>query len=147
MCGIVGITTFWLCGLGAIPGVTAVVLGGVALTTAKRRDDRQGRGMAIGGIVTGAIAVVASIGFVAAIGFSSDRGPNLDTSPRTGPSTSSAGTEYQGGLNTDPRDGTCDQERFLQDPDCEGEMFTGGLNSDTPDGTCDQDRFMQDPDC
>jgi FtsH-binding integral membrane protein len=45
-----------LCGV-----LTAVILGAVALTTARRRDDRSGRGPAIGGVVTGAIAIVASI--------------------------------------------------------------------------------------
>lgn len=144
VCGITGITTFWMCGLGAIPGVTAVILGAVALTTARRRDDRSGRGPAIGGVVTGAIAIVASIGFVVAIGLGS--GTSTDTVPDSF-TPSSPGEEYRGGIDTDPADGTCDQERFLQDPDCQGEIFTGELNSDPRDDVCDQERFMQDPDC
>lgn len=101
----------------------------------------------MGGVVTGAIAIVASVGFVIAIGLGSSTDP-VD-GPGGSPSTfpSAVDDEYQGGINTDPADGTCDQDRFLQDPDCQGEIFTGGLNSDTPDGVCDQDRFMQDPDC
>ena len=140
-----GITTFWLCGLGAIPGVTAVILGSVALTATRRSDDQQGRGLAIGGIATGAIAIVASIGFVVAVALGSDT--NSDTFPVLGSTTTTPGEEYQGGINTDPSDGVCDQERFLQDPDCQGEIYTGGLNSDEADGVCDEDRYLQDPDC
>lgn len=48
------------------------------------------------------------------------------------------------GVNTDPSDGVCDQDRWLQDPDC-GDDET--INSDLADGVCDESRFYTDPDC
>ena len=48
------------------------------------------------------------------------------------------------GVNTDPSDGVCDQNRWLQDPDC-GDDET--INSDLADGVCDESRFYTDPDC
>lgn len=48
------------------------------------------------------------------------------------------------GVNTDPSDGSCDQDRWLQDPDCGDEDV---INSDRADGVCDDTRFFTDPDC
>jgi hypothetical protein len=49
-----------------------------------------------------------------------------------------------GGVNSDPSDGACDQDRWLEDPDC-GDNET--INSDLADGACDESRFYTDPDC
>ena len=121
--------SFWICGLGGLLGVAAVVLGIVGLGTARQRADGGGRGLAIGGIVTGALAILASIAFVLVVFVLADSSSDLSD------------------INTDPSDGVCDQDRFLQDPDCSGTFDPGGLNSDPPDGFCDEDRFLQDPDC
>lgn len=48
------------------------------------------------------------------------------------------------GVNTDVADGICDQDRWLQDPDCGNSSVA---NSDLADGTCDDSRFFTDPDC
>lgn len=48
------------------------------------------------------------------------------------------------GVNTDVADGVCDQDRWLQDPDCGDDSV---VNSDLADGTCDDSRFFTDPDC
>jgi hypothetical protein len=61
----------------------------------------NGAGLALGGIITGAIGILASIVF--AILFFvviDDATNNLDE------------------INSDPSDGECDMDRFLQDPDC-----------------------------
>ena len=53
-------------------------------------------------------------------------------------------TTPDGGVNTDVADGSCDQDRWLQDPDCGDDSV---VNSDLADGTCDDSRFYTDPDC
>lgn len=118
-----------MCGLGGAVGVVGIVLGIVGLNATKQRPEQGGRGMAIGGIVTGALAILASIAFVLVVFVRAD--------------TTSDFSE----VNSDPSDGFCDQGRFIQDPDCSGGFDPGGLNSDPSDGFCDEDRFLQDPDC
>ena len=61
-----------------------------------------------------------------------------------GDGTSTDGTDTGGGVNTDVADGVCDQDRWLQDPDCGDESV---MNSDLADGACDENRFFTDPDC
>lgn len=57
----------------------------------------------------------------------------------------SGGTDAgEDGVNTDVADGVCDQDRWLQDPDCGDESV---VNSDLADGSCDESRFFTDPDC
>ena len=64
--GILGVlTAFFL--LGGLLGLVAVILGFVALGKIKR-GEADGRGMAIGGIVTGGIALLLTIGFLAIVG-------------------------------------------------------------------------------
>lgn len=98
--GIISLVTFWLCGLGAVLGLVAVVLGAVALSKANKTPARTGRGQAIAGIATGAVALVITLAFLALIVFA---GESTD--------------DFQE-INTDPSDGFCDSERFMQDPDC-----------------------------
>lgn len=47
--------------LAVFPGILAIILGAVGLSTANRYPDRPGRGMAITGIVLGGLTVVALI--------------------------------------------------------------------------------------
>ncbi len=61
--GIIGVLTSWIL-IGGLLGLVALILGFVALGKAKR-GEAGGRGMAIGGIVTGAIALLITIGIVA----------------------------------------------------------------------------------
>ncbi len=97
--GILSLVTFWLCGLGAVLGLVAIVLGAVALSKANKTPARDGRGQAIAGIVTGAIAVVGLLASSAIFVIAADEG------------------EFDQ-INTDPSDGFCDSDRFMQDPDC-----------------------------
>ena len=59
--GLVSLPLTCLCGLGFVLGIPAVALGWRA------KDDPANRGMAVGGIVTGAISVVLAITFVIAL--------------------------------------------------------------------------------
>ena len=120
VCGVIGLVTFWVCGLGAALGLVAVVLSVLGLNTAKKRADGSGRGLAIGGIVTGALALVLGIGFIVFVQFVANQ----------------TTTELEN-FNTD---------QFLDENLNSDELFPE-LNSDPPDGTCDPDRFIQDPDC
>ena len=98
--GILSLVTFWLCGLGAVLGLVAVVLGAVALSKANKTPARTGRGQAIAGIATGAVALVITLAFLALIVFAGESTPDFEE------------------INSDPADGFCDSDRFLQDPDC-----------------------------
>ena len=88
----------WIYWIGSI---LALVFGYVAKGQIDRAAGRQsGRGMAIAGIVLGWIGVAAlALVVVLALAFSDDI-DDLDD------------------INTDPSDGFCDEDRFLQDPDC-----------------------------
>lgn len=113
--GIIGLLTFWACGGGGLLGVIAVVLGILGLNKAKEMND-NGRGLALGGIITGGLAIVAGIlvfvfWFVVADDVNDQIQQDLD--------------EFQqqldedfGEINSDPSDGVCNEDRFLQDPDC-----------------------------
>jgi len=97
--GIASLVLLFACGLGALTGLIAVVLGAVGLSRSNASPTRAFRGQAIAGIVTGAIAVVLGIAVVAL--FVVVRGSDVNTD-----------------INTDPSDGVCDSSRFMQDPDC-----------------------------
>jgi hypothetical protein len=88
----------WLWWIGSI---LALVFGYVAKGQIDRAAGRQsGRGMAIAGIVLGWIGVAFLVLFIIfgiALNNSAD---SFDE------------------INTDPSDGICNEERFLQDPDC-----------------------------
>lgn len=94
--GIIGLVTFWACGFGALPGLIAVVLGILGLRAANSLPGQPQRGLAIAGIVTGGLAVLVGIGFWVAVVALAD----------------------SDGVNSDPLNGVCDPERWLQDPDC-----------------------------
>lgn len=57
--GILGVLTSWFL-LGGLLGLVAVILGGVTLGKVKR-GEADGKGLAIGGIVTGAVAMVLAL--------------------------------------------------------------------------------------
>lgn len=104
--GIIGLLTFFICGLGALLGIVAAVLGFVGLSNSKKLIDSRGKGQAIAGIITGSLAVLATIGLfvifvlLGAVG-SGDVNYGVDS-----------------GTNSDTPDGVCDATRYVQDPDC-----------------------------
>ncbi len=64
--GIVGIFTSFLL-FGALLGLVALILGFVALGKVKR-GEADGRGLAIGGIITGVLAMLLTLLLVATVG-------------------------------------------------------------------------------
>ena len=63
--GLISITFGWICG-GPIFGLVAVVLGAVALTQIKRNPQQySGKPMALIGLITGGIALLASLALMA----------------------------------------------------------------------------------
>ena len=88
----------WLYWIGSI---LALVFGYIAKGQIDRSAGRQtGRGMAIAGIVLGWIGVAALVLFVVMAIALRDNVDDFDE------------------INTDPSDGFCNEERFVQDPDC-----------------------------
>lgn|GEM_PF-2695918 len=68
--GIIGLSTFCLCGIGALPALIALILGIVALSHAKKPDySREGSGMAVAGTICGGLSMVLAIGVAAWWGF------------------------------------------------------------------------------
>jgi hypothetical protein len=95
---VVGIVTIVSC---LFPlGVVAAVLGFLGLKKAKELNG-NGRGLAIGGIVTGLIGLISGLILVFGVFLAADSvNDNLDD------------------INSDPSDGVCNEDRFIQDPDC-----------------------------
>jgi hypothetical protein len=103
ICGVIGLCTFWMLGLGAIPGLVGVILGAVGVSRAKHLPNNTGAGQAKAGIALGVIAIVASVGFFTYfLNEVDDSNVTFNT----------------GHINSDPSDGSCNHDRFLQDPDC-----------------------------
>lgn len=107
--GIIAVVLFWAFGLSTLIGIVAIVLGAVALKRANTLPGRTGRGQAIAGIVTGTIGALAGVlllvGIVALGEEAEDRFREV-------------GESLDEGVNTDPADGWCNEDRWLQDPDC-----------------------------
>jgi uncharacterized membrane protein len=84
----------WIYWIGSI---LALVFGYIALSQIKRSNGwRTGRGMAIAGVVLGYIGV-ALLAFVIVIALA---------------------VSDDGGINSDPANGVCNSDRYMQDPDC-----------------------------
>lgn len=91
---VVGILSMFICWPA---GLVAIGLGIAGLRASRGLPDQKGKGLAIGGIVTGAIGALLGVAILLLVVI--------------GASTSSD-------INSDPSDGFCNQDRFLQDPDC-----------------------------
>lgn len=93
--GVVALVLFWTVVLGLILGILAVVFGAIGMKRASTLPGRHLWGRGLAGVITGAAAILLSGAFLvlALIGF-------------------------VGEIDSDPADGTCDEGRFLQDPDC-----------------------------
>lgn len=99
--GLLSLVGTLFCGAGVLFGAIAIVLGVLGLRKANELVGQPQRGVAIAGIVTGALGVLASLAFILVVFVFG----------------SSVEDDFEG-INTDPADGVCDQSRFLQDPDC-----------------------------
>lgn len=98
--GILSIPIAFACGVGGLFGIAAVVLGFLGMKKANDELAGSGRGLAIGGIVTGVLGLLASIAIVLFWFVLAENVDDID------------------GINSDPSDGVCNEDRFLQDPDC-----------------------------
>ena len=96
--GIVSILLFWTFGFGVLLGIVAVVLGAIGMKRAERLPGRLNRGQGLAGVITGAAGIVLGVAFVVVVVMAAE--------------------EFDGEMNSDPPDGSCDEERFFQDPDC-----------------------------
>lgn len=103
--GILSLVGVFCWGVGGILlGLPAVVLGFLGMKKAKELPGAPQKGVAIGGIVTGALGLVGGLLFL------------LFTVILVA-STDNIQNDF-GDINSDPSDGVCDSDRFLQDPDC-----------------------------
>lgn len=68
--GILGLLTFCTCGVGIIPALVGVILGFIAISQMKKPEySPEGRGVAVGGVVTSLISIVLAAGFLVLFGF------------------------------------------------------------------------------
>lgn len=92
--GIIGIVTFWAVGIGVVLGILAVIFGGVGMSRSNALPERFQRGRAKAGIITGVAAIVLGVAFLVVVVVAFDD------------------------VDSDPANGICNEDRFLQDPDC-----------------------------
>lgn len=87
--------------MGLIAGPIAIVLGFLGRKKANEEMAGNGAGMALAGIITGALGFAVSLVFVLfTFVFTESVVNELDD------------------INSDPSDGICNEDRFWQDPDC-----------------------------
>jgi hypothetical protein len=86
---------------GVVLGLIAVVLGIMGIRKANEMVGQPQKGVAIGGLVTGSLGLLAGLAFLGLIVLGS-----------------AVSDDYDSGYNSDPSDGVCDESRFIQDPDC-----------------------------
>jgi hypothetical protein len=109
-------------------GLVAAILGFIGLSKAKNLNG-SGRGLAIGGIITGIIGLISGAVLVFAVFLAADAVNDIDFRCGGDNETSSGlPCESQGsddptpddgnGINSDPVDQVCNVDRFLYDPDC-----------------------------
>jgi|SRR5690349_21089056 len=83
---VTGISTLvlsWCCGFGLV-GIVAIVLGVRARTEIARSAGAQdGDGLALAGVITGAVAAVIGAGVLVAVGIALSRAGSWDLGPRT----------------------------------------------------------------
>jgi hypothetical protein len=94
--GIVSLFGIFCFGIGGLVGLIALGLGIGGLRRANRSPGAPQKGVAIGGIVTGALGALFGLAFLVFIVM-------LGNSEE---------------FNSDPSDGVCDESRVWQDPDC-----------------------------
>lgn len=103
--GIISLLGVFCWGVGGIVlGLVAVVLGVLGMRKSKELPGEPQKGLAIGGIVTGALGLLGGLVFLVLTVFLVSTADDLESD--------------FGDINSDPSDGVCDESRFLQDPDC-----------------------------
>jgi hypothetical protein len=99
--GILSLPFGFACGSGVLFGIAAIVLGFLGRKKANDEMGGQGAGMALAGIITGALGLLISVAFVLFFWVLADNTvDNLDD------------------FNSDESDGVCNEDRYWQDPDC-----------------------------
>ncbi len=82
VCGLVGIAGFFACIFPCVVGVGGVIFGHLALREIKKSGDQiAGKGLAIGGLVTGYISTLIFVGFIVLfvfVGLASDSSSDYD---------------------------------------------------------------------
>jgi lysylphosphatidylglycerol synthetase-like protein (DUF2156 family) len=106
--GIVGIVLSLACGVGTIAAVLAIVFGFVGMSNARKLPGEPLLGRAKAGLILGIVAIVLNV--IVVVGF-----VVLGLVGTAGDMDMDDGIV---GINTDPPDGFCNSNRFLQDPDC-----------------------------
>ncbi len=96
---VLGILSFFC--VGILLGPIAVVLGFLGRKKANEEMGGNGAGMALAGIITGVLGFLASAAFVFFFWIAADN--TVDSI---------------NDINSDPSDGICNEDRWLQDPDC-----------------------------
>ena len=76
ICGILGLVLFWTVWIGIILGVLGIIFGALGRSRANSMGG-TGRGMAMTGIITGAIGVVAAIIFIVFIASKVNEAQNI----------------------------------------------------------------------
>jgi hypothetical protein len=89
--GVIGVCLFWAAGAGVVCGILAVVFGAFGMSKAIHLPEPYLRGRALAGLILGGLAIVFGSMFVVLVS------ANIDT---------------------DDSDGSCDDSRYFQDPDC-----------------------------
>lgn len=97
--GIVSILMFWTFGIGVVVGVLAVVFGILGRKRAKDMPGDGKAGLAMAGLITGALGVLGGIAFIVLLVAAAEELDDFE-------------------FNTDPADGVCNPDRIFQDPDC-----------------------------
>jgi hypothetical protein len=98
--GIISLFGIFCFGIGGLVlGLVAVGLGIGGLRRANRAPGAPQKGVAIGGIVTGALGALVGLAFLVFI-------------------VVLGNSEELNSIDSDPSDGVCDESRFWQDPDC-----------------------------
>jgi len=94
--GIISIVLFWTFGFGVLLGIIGIVFGAIGMNRSRQLPGQLHRGRGLAGVITGIVGVILGIGFVLIVVAASD---DLD-------------------INSDPSNGVCNEDRFMQDPDC-----------------------------
>jgi len=93
-------------GLFSVPFALGGIGTGIAAIVQTGKGIAKGRGLAIGGVVTALLALLVSVLWIFVWNAASDEIQNYDYD------------QFDGGINSDPSDGLCDNDRYIQDPDC-----------------------------
>lgn len=112
---IVSTAGFWWKGYGGAAGLIAVIFAVVAV---RAGESAPVRALATSAIIMGSLAMSLTLGVQLVTRFVEDSFNNAFTGTGIELDSSGSGSSSTPRLNSDPPDGECDQERFIEDPDC-----------------------------